>query len=114
MEPVRFGPERVTLAAVVVLLAGSLPLALSSPYLAPLLLVPVVAVVWVLRARVVAAKTGVEVCNGLTVRHFAWDEVAGFEIPSRGPVTVRLRDRSLRLTALPRRDLPKLLEIGAP
>jgi hypothetical protein len=114
MEAVRFAPERTTLAAVVVMLAGSLPLALSSPYLAPLLLVPVVAAVWVLRARVAATKVGVEVCNGWGVRRFGWDDVAGFEVPPRGPVKVQLKDRSLRMTALARRDLPKLLEVGAP
>ena len=113
-SPVRFGPERITLAVVVVMLAGSLPLALSSPYLAPLLLVPVVAAVWVLRARVVATKAGLEVCNGLAVRRFSWDEVTGFEIPPRAPVRVRLQDRTLRMTALPKRDIPRLLEIGTP
>lgn len=114
MEPVRFGPDRTNLAAVLVLLAGSLPLALSSAYLAPVLLVPLAAAAWVLRARVTAAKAGLEVCNGLGVRRFAWDEVSGFEIPSRGPVKVQLHDRTLRLTALARRDLPQLLQIGAP
>ena len=114
MEPVRFGPERTTLAAVVVLLAGALPLALSSPYLAPLLLVPVAATVWVLRARVRATKQSVQVCNGLAVRQFTWDDVVGFEVPKWGPVTVQLKDRSLRMTALDRRELPKLLEIGSP
>lgn len=102
------------LAAVVVMAVGALPLALSSPYLAPVLIIPVITAVWVLRARVVAAKTGVEVCNGLAVRRFAWDEVASFQVPPRGPVRVCLKDRELRLTALPRRDLPRLLEIGTP
>lgn len=114
METVRFGPERTSLAVVAIALAGALPLALSSAYLAPLLLLPVGAAVWVLRARVVASKAGLEVCNGLGVRRVAWDDVAGFQIPERGPVTLQLQDRSVRLTALARGDLPKLLEVGTP
>ncbi|MCW2599902.1 MAG: uncharacterized protein JWM02_1731 [Frankiales bacterium] len=112
---VRFGPERTTLAVVVVMALGALPLGLSSPYLAPVLLVPVLVTVWVLRARVVAADIGLEVCNGLRVRRFRWQDVAGFDIPRRGPVVLLPTEgRPLRLTALPRNDLKRLLEVGTP
>jgi len=113
--PVRFGPERTTLAVVLVLALGALPLGLSSPYLAPLLLIPMIAAVWVLRARVVAGRDGVEVCNGLGVRRLGWSQVDAFDVPKRGPVVLRDSDGGrVRLTALPRHELRRLLEIGTP
>jgi hypothetical protein len=115
MEQVRVRPERVTLVAVVVLLLGSLPLALSSPYLAWVLLVPIGAMVWVLRARVVADASVVEVCNGLAVRRVGWDDVSGFTVPRRGPVRLlRHGHRPLLLTALNRSELPRLLAVSQP
>ena len=115
MEPVTLRPERTTLAAVLVLALGSLPLALSSPYLALVLLAPLAALVWVLRARVVADATSLEVCNGLAVRRLAWDDVSGFRVPDRGPVVLlRHSDKPLRLTAVSRRELPRLLAVSQP
>jgi hypothetical protein len=115
VEPVLLRPERTTLAAVVVLALGSLPLALSSPYLVALLLVPVGALVWVLRARVVADAVGLEVCNGLGVRRVPWEQVAGFKVPEHGPVTLlRHGAPRIRLTALNRRELPRVLAVGEP
>ena len=113
MEKVRFAPERTAVAAVLVLALGTFPLALASAFLAPLLLVPVAALVWVLRARVVAADLGLEVCNGLGVRRLRWQDVAGFDVPKRGPVRLLPETgRPLALTALPRRDLRRLLEVA--
>ena len=115
MEPVTLRPERTTLAAVLVLTLGALPLALSSPYLALVLLVPVAALGWVLRARVTADASHLEVCNGLGVQRLAWDDVAGFHVPDRGPVTLlRHSDKPLRLTAVSRRELPRLLAVSQP
>jgi hypothetical protein len=113
--PVRFGPERIVLAVVLVLAVGTLPLALSSTYLLPLLLVPVIAALWVLRARVVATPAGFEVCNGLRVRHFSWDDVGTFVIPPRGPVRMKpTSGGSVVLTALPKIELNRFLEVGTP
>lgn len=115
VDPVSLRPERTTLAAVLVMTLGTLPLALTSPYLAPVLLVPVGALVWVLRARVVADAEQLEVCNGLRVRRIAWTDVAGFKVPDRGPVTLLRHDGpSLRLTALTRRELPRVLAASHP
>jgi hypothetical protein len=115
VEKVQVRPERTTLAVVLVLFLGGLPLGLSSPWLAPALLVPLAALVWVLRARVVAGPDGLEVCNGLAVHQFAWDDVSGFEVPDHGPVKLLVKGRSsLRLTALARRDLARVLEVGTP
>ena len=115
MDEVKLRPDRTTLAAVVVLTLGALPLALSSPYLALVLLVPVAALVWVLRARVVANATTLEVCNGLAVRRIAWDEVAGFQVPKHGAVKLlRHGGGPVLLTAVNRGELPALLAVSQP
>lgn len=112
-EQVRYVPERATLAAVLVGALGAIPLGASSPYLAPVLLLPVVALVWVLRARVVATSDGLQVCNGLAVHRCSWAEVDRFTIPRRGPVVLHLTNGStLTLTALPRPELRRLVELG--
>ena len=113
MASLCFRPERTAVAVVIVLALGSLPLGLSSPFLAPVMAVPIGALVWVLRARVVAADVGLEVCNGLGVRRLRWQDVAGFDVPKRGPVRLlREQGRPLRLTALPRHELRRLLELA--
>lgn len=109
----RFGPERVALAPVVVWLLGSLPLVAVHPALSTLVLLPLVAATWTLRARVVAAPVGVEVCNGLRATRLAWSDVEGFTVPGRGPIRLLRRGaRPLLMTALHRRDLPVLMSIA--
>ena len=115
----RFGPERIALVPVLVLLLGSLPLAASSAWLNALVLVPVACAVWVLRARVVVAPVGIEVCNGLAVHRLPWAAVVGFDARGRGPVRLLRADgRPLAMTALPRRRLRELRdaasELGRP
>jgi hypothetical protein len=115
----RFGPERIALLPVLVVLLGSLPLAASSAWLNGLLLVPVACAVWVLRARVVVAPEGVEVCNGLAAHRLPWASVEGFDVRRRGPVRLlRTGSAPLPMTALPRRQLPELRaaaqELGRP
>ena len=115
----RFGPERIALLPVLVVLLGSLPLAASSAWLNALVLVPVACAVWVLRARVVVAPAGVEVCNGLAAHRLPWSSVEGFDVPRRGPVRLlRTGGAPLLLTALPRRRLSELRaaaqELGRP
>jgi hypothetical protein len=115
VQRVRFRPERTTLAVVLVMLLGALPLGLSSPFLAPVFLVPLATLVWVLRARVVAAGVGLEVCNGLGVRRFRWQDVAAFDVPRHGPIVLKPTEgKPMRLTALQRGDLRRLIEVGAP
>jgi hypothetical protein len=115
VQTVRVQPDRTTLAVVLVMALGALPLAFSSWWLAPSLLVPVGALVWVLRARVVGTPEDLEICNGLGVRRVAWDDVAGFEVPRRGPVRLLQHGQApIRLSALNRRELPRLLELSQP
>jgi len=110
----RFGPDRIALLPVMLFLFGSLPVAGSSPWLNWVILVPVACAVWVVRARVVAIPVGVEVCNGLRAHRIAWSDVEGFDVPRRGPVRLlRTQGRPLSMTALPRRQLPELMQ-GAP
>lgn len=112
---VRFAPERTTLAVVLVAAMGALPLGLSSVWFAPLLLLPILAAVWIFRARVVADARGLVVCNGLRVRRLSWPDVSGFQVRPRRPVQLLPNVGSpLRLTALSKRDLPKLLAVSAP
>ena len=113
VQRVRFGPERVALLPVLIFLAGAVPLALSSPWLVWLLLLPVAAAVWVLRARVVVDGAGLEVCLGLGVRRVPWSEVEGVDLPRRGPARLLLRDgQRVRLPALSSRDVRRLLELA--
>ena len=110
----RFGPDRIALIPVLVLLLGSLPLAASSAWLNWVVLVPLACAVWVLRARVVVAAVGIEVCNGLTAHRLPWSAVEGFGVPRRGPVRLlRTGGRPLLMTALSRRDLPRLRSAAA-
>lgn len=112
---VAFRPDRTSYAVSVVLLLGSLPLGLSSRWLSVVFLLPLASVVWIARARVVANAQGLEVCNGLSVHRLPWTEVAAFDLPRRGPVVLRrTAGRALRLTALARRDLPRLIAVGTP
>jgi hypothetical protein len=94
---------------VLVLAFGSLPLAASTAAPSWVALVPLACAVWVLRARVLLAPVGVEVCNGLRVTRLPWSQVEGFEVPRRGPVRLlRTGGRPLLLTALPRRSVGRL------
>lgn len=115
-DRVRFGPDRIALIPVLVFFFGSLPIATSTLALGWVALLPVLCAVWVVRARVVAIAVGIEVCNGLRAHRIAWIDVEGFDVPKRGPVTLlRCEGRPLRLTALSRRELPRLLVVaGAP
>jgi hypothetical protein len=110
----RFGPDRIALLPVLVLLLGSLPLAASSVWLNGVVLVPLACGVWVLRARVVVAPAGIAVCNGLAVHRLPWSAVEGFRVPRRGPVRLlRTGGRPLLMTALPRRSLPRLQQAAS-
>ena len=112
-ERLRLGPDRLALLPVMVFFFGALPLAGSTSALNWLLLLPVLSAVWVLRARVVAIPVGIEVCNGLRAHRLAWSDVEGVDVPRRGPVRLLRRGRRpLAMTALSRRDLPRLLAVG--
>jgi hypothetical protein len=105
----RFGPEPILLFPLAIAFLGALPLGASVPWLSWLLLLPLAGAVWVLRAGVRVEPAGLLVGNGLRRRRFPWDEVAGFDVPRRGPVRLLHPGGRTPLLALPRRDLPRLL-----
>lgn len=106
----RFAPDRAALGAAVILLMAALPVAASGPWFTLVLLAPVLWAAWLLRARVVTSPQGLEVCNGLAVRTWAWADVEGYDATGRGPVRVFGVGRRQALTAVPRRRLRALLE----
>ena len=113
MQRVRFGPDRILLFPVLIFLLGALPAAGSSPLLLPLLLLPLGAAGWVVRARVVVDDRGLLVCNGLVARTYPWSSVSGVDVPRRGPVRLLRGDaRAVPMTALPRRRLRELLALA--
>ncbi|MCW2777937.1 MAG: cfp6 [Frankiales bacterium] len=109
-RPVRFGPDKIALAPVLIVAIGTIPLAASDSRLGWLMLLPVLCAVWVLRARVVVRPDGLEVCNGLGVRRLPWEQVEGYDVPRRGPVRVLSPGGRTALTALPRVELRRLVE----
>lgn len=110
-RPLRFGPPRVTLFAVLILFMCTVPMAFSARPFMVLLLVPLACLVYVLRARVVLSRSGVEVCNGLGVRRVGWPDVDGFTVPRRGPIRLLIKEtRALALTAVPRNESGRLLD----
>lgn len=113
MERARFGPQLIGLFPVLVFLVCTVPFAASSPWLSWLVVLPLVCAVWVVRARVVADRDGLVVCNGLGWARYAWDEVEGFDVQPRRPVRLLLRSgRGAWLTALSRRELRALLSLA--
>lgn len=106
---VRFGPQPLALLPLLVAFLGALPLATSSRYLTWLLLLPVGAAWWVLRARLLVGTVGLAVGNGLRTTYVAWPDVEGFDVPRRGWVRLVHGGRRTPMTALARCDLPALL-----
>lgn len=104
-------PDRATVFAAAIWFFGAAPLAASKPWLAWLVVPPLLLGAWALRARVVADRERLVVSNGLRSRTIPWPEVAEFDVPRRGPVTlVTTSDERVRLTAARRQQLPLLLE----
>jgi hypothetical protein len=106
----RYGPVPILLFPLSLALLGALPLAASVPWLGWVLLLPVAAAVWVLRATVRVTPQALVVSNGLRRRRVPWDAVEGFDVPRRGPVRLLHDGGRTALLALPRRELPQLLD----
>jgi hypothetical protein len=104
----RFGPTPASLVPLLIVWVGTFAVA-TWPPLSWLPLLPPLAAVWVLRARVVVREDALEVGNGLRRRRVPWERVEGFDVPRRGPVRLLEPGRRTPLTAVPRREVPRLL-----
>jgi hypothetical protein len=110
---VRFRQSFATVTAIFVMAVGAFSIAGQKWVLAPLMVVPLLALWWVVR-------TGVDVDGeGLTIRRtfghkvIPWPDVEGFS-SSRGRVSVHLTEAAgaaaLRLPAVTPATLPRLVE----
>ncbi|GLZ79822.1 hypothetical protein Afil01_46290 [Actinorhabdospora filicis] len=99
------------IAAVLFFISG-LPLAMSSWYLAPILLVPVGAAVWAWRSGVDASSNGLRVRGLVGSRRVTWEQVEGFGAGRRDTFAVLRDGTRLPLPAVRRADLPRLIAAG--
>lgn len=104
-----FTPSRLTIAAVLVVCVGALPLLLSVPFFWLSLVVPLAVVGWVLRVRTTVDPESVTVRSVTATRTLAWDDVRGLKLGRRSSVAAVLADGSeVVLPAVYVRDLPVL------
>src|ERR687886_2844293 len=105
--------NRVALLPVLFLVICVLPLALATSWTPVLLLVPVLAAAYVLRAGVDVGDGGVTVHSLAGSRAVPWDDVAGIRVGERGDLWLgTVRGTELRLPVLRARDLPWLATVS--
>lgn len=110
---IRFRPHGAIAIAALVALIGAVPLASAGWYYLPILLIPLVIVIWVLRAGTEVSPDGVRVRALLGERRIGWSEISELGADQRGRVQARLTDGQIvPLTAVRDRDLPRLAEMG--
>ena len=109
----RFRPHGAVAIAGLVALIGSVPLASAGWYYLPVLLVPLVIVVWALRAGTDAGPEGLRVRALLGSRRIEWSEISELGADRRGRALARLSNgQVVPLTSVRDRDLPRLAELG--
>lgn len=110
---IRFRPHGAIAIAALVALIGAVPLASAGWYYLPILLIPLVIVVWALRAGTDVGPEGLRVRALLGERRIGWSEVSELAADRRGRVLARLTDgQVVPLTSVRDRDLPRLLEFA--
>jgi len=106
-DPVRIRSSRAALLPVLLLAVCTIPLATAAAWLAVLFVVPVAALLWVVRAGVDVDPAAVTVCALLGRRRVGWDAVAGLRAGPRGDLRLVLSGgRELRLPVARARHLP--------
>jgi hypothetical protein len=109
-ETVRFRHHQAILVAAIIALIGAVPLVNGSPYLAPILLIPLAVAVWAWRAGTDADRQGVRVRALFGHRDVPWSSIAELAADPRGRVLARRHDGTVvPLTAVTRDDLPRLV-----
>ena len=108
---VRFRYNAAITVAAGVAVIGTVPLATSRWYFAPLLLVPLAVAVWGWRAGTDANATGVRARALFGSRFLPWSRIDSIEVGERNRVYARTTaDSALRLPAVTPGDLPRLVE----
>ena len=105
--------SRVSLLPVVFLAVCVVPFAAAAPWAAPVLLLPLLAAVWVLRVGVDVDDAGVTVRSLAAQRLVPWTELAGIRVGERGDLwLVTTQAAEVRLPVLRARDLPRLAALS--
>jgi hypothetical protein len=109
---VRFRQSFATVAAILLMAIGAFTIAGQSWWYAPLMLVPLVALWWVIRTGVDVDSEHLTIRRAFSSRTLAWEEIAGF-LSTRGRVSVQLTEAAgagtLRLPAVTPATLPRLI-----
>lgn len=91
---------------------AAIPLASARPYLLPILLIPMLIMVWGWRAGVDVDAEAVTVRALLGSRAFPWRDVTGFAAEGRRVVVLLDGDRAVRMPAVSPDDVPAILKAG--
>jgi hypothetical protein len=109
----RFRPHGAVAIAGLIALIGAIPLASAGWYYLPVLVVPLVVVVWALRAGTDVGPDGLRVRALIGARRIEWSEVSELGADRRGRALARLTNgQVVPLTSVRDRDLPRLAEVG--
>jgi len=107
---VRFRQSFATVAAILLMAIGAFTIAGQSWWYAPVMVVPLAALWWVIRTGVDVDAEHLTIRRAFGRRTLRWDEIEGF-LSSRGRVSVQLVDGgTLRLPAVTPATLPRLIE----
>jgi hypothetical protein len=111
VRPQKFRYSAAIVVACVVAFFGTVPLATSRAYLAPLLLVPVLIGVWAWRAGTDVTPTGLRVRALFGSRFLPWENVTALVAAGRGRAYAVLEnERRVRLPAVGVKDLETIRE----
>jgi len=114
VEKVRYRHNTSILVAGIVMLCGGLALATSRWYLAPVLLVPLVMIVWGWRAGTDVDADGVRVRALLGTRKIAWSQISGFTRHGDRVLATLTTGRVVTLPAVNPDDMGALMRAGQP
>ncbi len=105
--------SRVALVPVLVLAVCTLPVATAAWWGAPLLLLPVLVAVWVLRVGVDVGPAGITPRTLLAGATVPWEDVAGLRVGEDQELwLVRTTGTEVRLPVVRARDLPRLAAVS--
>lgn len=109
LERAVFRVQRTAVLAALLAMVAATPLAFGAPGLLAVYLVPLAAIVWVLRTQTVADGDGLTVRTVLRSRILPWSELKGLSVDKRSRVRAVLPDDSLvALPSVRARHLPAL------